>query len=134
MMKLSVIICTYNPDKAIFKKCLDQIAEASKQFTPFEIIIVDNNSTIPISSHDYINSFLGSWSMARIVIEEKQGLTPARLRGITESNGDLLIFVDDDNFIDSDYFARAAEISTTYPFIGAFSGRVTLTYDREPEE
>ena len=69
MMKLSVIICTYNPDKAIFKKCLDQVALASKQFTPHEIIIVDNNSTHPVSEHDYMNSFLAGWGMARIVNE-----------------------------------------------------------------
>lgn len=133
MQKLSVIICTYNPTAHILNKCLDAITIASRMYKPEEIIIIDNNSPKPIENEEYIKSFLHQNQNARIIRECKQGLTPARLRGIKESTGDLILFIDDDNFIDESYFSACIKISFNYPFIGAFSGQVTLYYDKEPE-
>lgn len=131
-VKLSVVICTYNPADDIFAKCLDAITAATSMYAPQEILIVDNNSTTAVAGRDYITSFLAANKMARIVNESKQGLTPARLRGIRDSSGDLIIFVDDDNFVDPGYFSIAADIYKKHPFIGAFSGQVTLEYDSDP--
>lgn len=132
MISFSVIICTYNPAVAIFKKCLTAISRAAVNKKPLEVIIIDNNSSEPLSKEDYINEFLQKNENARVVREEKQGLTQARLRGIKESKGQLLIFIDDDNLIDDNFFLAAAKIAEEYPFIGAFSGQVLLEYDKEP--
>lgn len=131
--RISVIICTYNPDEKVFAKCLDAVRDASKIYEPHEIIIIDNNSPELLGTKEYVGSRLRSLPFSKIIVEEKQGLTHARLRGIRESSGDLLIFIDDDNFIDSNYFSIADSIARNHFFIGAFSGRVTLVYDEEPE-
>ena len=131
--KISVVVCTFNPVAEVFRECLKAIQNASRNFSPQEIIIIDNNSTEPISNRDFFTAFLQDLPQARVAVEQKQGLTHARLRGISESTGDLLIFIDDDNLIDDNYFSAAASIAQNYPFIGAFSGRVTLEYDKEPE-
>ena len=133
-MRISVVICTYNPDKNIFGKCIDAISAASRLLKPEEILIIDNNSNEPVDTLEYVKRFLNSMPEARIVRESTQGLTPARLRGIKESIGELIIFVDDDNFIDENYFLVARNICIDYPFIGAFSGQATLKYDKEPED
>ena len=133
MEKLSVIICTFNPNKITFEKCLKCVSEASDYYEPHEIIIIDNNSSDPLIEQDYINEFSRNSSNVKVIRESNQGLVSARLRGIRESSGGLIIFVDDDNFIDKNYFLVAADISLKYPFIGAFSGQVTLEYDTEPE-
>ena len=42
---------------------------------------------------------------------ERLGLTPARLRGIRESRGELLVFVDDDNVLERDYLEVALALA-----------------------
>lgn len=133
-LRISVIVCTFDPVAEVFKQCLQTIDNAARNFEPFEIIIVDNNSAPAVTSLNFVNDYLQNWPNARIVAETNQGLTHARLRGIRESTGELLIFVDDDNFIDDDYFGKAATICNNFDFIGAFSGRVTLQYNARPEE
>lgn len=133
-VKFSVIICTYNPAEEIFTKCLDAISEAAKKLPPYEILIIDNHSSESLTEKEYIKLFVIKNRPTRIILETKQGLTPARIRGIKESSGDLMIFIDDDNFIDDNYFSVAAHIYNKYPFIGAYSGQVTLDYTTEPEE
>ena len=130
MMKLSVIVCTYNPEKSAFQNCLNCLTLASRQFQPNEILIIDNNSTEAVDSVDYVKHFLEMNPFARVISESKQGLTPARLRGIKESSGQLIIFIDDDNFIDENYFSVAADIYRTHPFIGSYSGQVSLEYNK----
>jgi glycosyltransferase involved in cell wall biosynthesis len=132
MVSLSVIICTYNPIQEIFKRCLDAISKAAKQKAPLEVLIIDNNSSTPLVNVDYIKQFLQQTANAKVIVEEKQGLTQARLRGIKESNSQLLVFIDDDNIIAPDFFTAAAVVSTDYPFIGAFSGQVLLEYTNRP--
>jgi glycosyltransferase involved in cell wall biosynthesis len=133
MKNVSVIICTYNPDPSIFSRCLSAISEASKIYQPAEIIIIDNNSTEALSNQPYIKEFLKHNTVGKIIIEEKQGLTPARLRGISEAKEELLIFIDDDNLITRDFFIKGIEIAERNPNIGAWSGQVFLEFEKEPE-
>jgi glycosyltransferase involved in cell wall biosynthesis len=132
MQSLSVIICTYNPKPDIFSKCLNCIVEASKQYAPHEIIVVDNKSDKPVSGENYIIEHLKYSALTRIVVEEKQGLTPARLRGIKESHGSVLVFIDDDNFIKPDFLINVMKIAEEAPYIGSFSGQVKLIFEVRP--
>jgi glycosyltransferase involved in cell wall biosynthesis len=70
----------------------------------------------------------GKWDLswhprARHVREDELGLTPARLRGIKESKGDLLVFVDDDNVLQADYLKACLEISEDWPRLGVWGGQ-----------
>jgi glycosyltransferase involved in cell wall biosynthesis len=132
--RLSVIICTYNPNEAIFSRCLASINAANKHYAVDEIIIVDNNSTVPLQEQEYIRSFLASNVAARIVREKKQGLTPARIRGSNEAGSNTLVFVDDDNFLKVDFFEKGMQIADTNPHIGSWSGQVKLIFEEQPEE
>lgn len=131
-IRLSIVICTFNPDESIISRCLDAVYVASKWCEPLEIVVVDNNSTEHIANKHYISDFQKKINCVRIVREEKQGLTPARLKGIEETTGDLIVFIDDDNFIHSDFLLNAAKNSDEFPFIGAFSGQVILQFEENP--
>jgi hypothetical protein len=61
------------------------------------------------------------------------GLTPARLRGIAEARGDLLVFVDDDNVVDPDYLQTAIYIGCDHPFLGAWGGTIIGEFEAEPK-
>ena len=132
MPKLSIIVCTYNPDQNIFKACLESIANACKNIYDYEIIIIDNHSTIPITGLDFVKNF--NDKSIRIIEEMKQGLTPARLKGIEEANADILVYIDDDNIINEDFFEKGLTISVANPHIGAWSGQVKLKFEETPEE
>ncbi len=76
-----------------------------------------------------------SWHRgARCIREERLGLTAARVRGIMEAKGQLLVFVDDDNVLAPDYLERARGIPASYPHVGVFgAGAVEPEFEAQPE-
>jgi len=132
MNSLSVVVCTYNPIEQIFSKCLDLVSKACEFARPLEILIIDNNSTNKFSERDYFIKFKDN-HQPRCFIELKQGLTPARLKAIQEAKGDILLFVDDDNWLSENFFMEGLYIADQNPHIGAWSGSVKLNFEKEPE-
>jgi glycosyltransferase involved in cell wall biosynthesis len=130
MRDLSIIVCTYNPQDAVFRKCLACIMTAAKRLQSYEVIIVDNNSTVPIASREYVAALIADG--VRVVVEKEQGLTPARLKGIREAQSGLLVFVDDDNFVREDFFETGLKIGQSNIHIGAYSGQVKLVFESSP--
>jgi len=105
-MKTSIIVCTNNRSHAI-KPCCDAIKVAIETAgTDTELIIVDNNST------DNTQSVVSRWTEknsinVKLVKETKKGGSAARNCGVQNSNGDLLIFIDDDCCPDAHYITNA---------------------------
>src|SRR5271154_1339560 len=98
-MEVSVIICTHNPRLHYLRRTLDALAEQTLPKDRWELLLIDNMSREPVSS-----AWDLSWHPnARHVREEALGLTNARLRGIRESKGEYLVFIDDDNVAAADY-------------------------------
>jgi hypothetical protein len=56
------------------------------------------------------------------------------LRGIRESSGEVVVFVDDDNVLDTDYLDKVAEVTVSQPFLGAWSGSVEPEFESPPPE
>jgi len=95
----------------------------------WELLLIDNDSDEPLASRIDL-----SWHPeGRHIREEELGLTPARLRGIAEAKGDLLIFVDDDNVLQRDYLEAATRISVTRSYLGAFGGSIEAEFEVEPD-
>src|SRR6516225_1316240 len=90
---VSVILCTHNPRPDYLSRVLSALRGQTFQAEQWEFLLVDNASERPLGG---ICSIAG-YSGGRHSRDNKLGLTAARLRGIRESGGDLLGFVDDDN-------------------------------------
>jgi glycosyltransferase involved in cell wall biosynthesis len=60
------------------------------------------------------------------------GLTPARLRGITEARGEVLVFVDDDNILVPDYLSNALARFRASPRLAAAGGPVSPEFETPP--
>jgi glycosyltransferase involved in cell wall biosynthesis len=70
---------------------------------------------------------------ARHVREEELGLTPARLRGIKESRGSLLVFVDDDNVLAPDFLEQSSGVVERYPHLSVFgAGILEPEFEEQP--
>lgn len=127
---LSVVICSHNPRPAYFAKCLEALRWQTLPPGSWELLIIDNRSDTPLAE-----SIDLAWhSDGRVIREETLGLTPARLRGIRESKGDLLVFVDDDNVLDADFLETAQRIMEERPFLGSWSGQCRPAFEQTPPE
>jgi glycosyltransferase involved in cell wall biosynthesis len=68
-----------------------------------------------------------SWHpRGRHIRENELGLTAARLHGIRESSGELLVFVDDDNVLAPDFLVQAIAICARYSILGAFGAGILV--------
>lgn len=116
----SVIICTYNPREDYLTRALDGLRQQTLPLDEWEFLLIDNNSKIPVERVVDL-----SWhSNARVVVEPKQGLTAARVCAIREAKGELLLFVDDDNILATNYLENAIQLLRKFPDLGCFGATV----------
>ncbi len=126
-MFLSVILCTHNPRLDHLRRALESLAVQNLSIAHWEGLLIDNKSEPPLNRELLPNQ--QNW---RIVREEKLGLVQARLRGIQESRGELLVFVDDDNVLAPDYLDSARRIAEAHPKLGVLSGDIRPEYETPP--
>lgn len=127
---LSVVICTHNPRQNYFQRCLGALRVQTLPKGIWELLIVDNRSDPPVAPRIDV-----SWHpRASLLCEETLGLTPARLRGIRESSGELLVFVDDDNVLDPDFLDVALQTAKERMFLGSWSGQCRPEFEQVPPE
>ncbi len=125
--KLSVIICTHNPREDYLRRTLDSIKIQDYPASQFELLIIDNASKQNL--HALIDL---SWHPnAKVIREEKLGLTPARLRGIKEAKGEILLFIDDDNVLNEDYLSVGIKLPLDNPLLGSWGGRLKGEFETE---
>src|ERR1039458_3938551 len=128
--QISVIICTHNLNQDYLRRTLGGLKRQTLVNSRWELLLIDNASARPLSSEVDL-----TWhSNARHIREEELGLTPARLRGIRESSGELLVFVDDDNVLADNYLEVAIDVAAKHPHIGAFGGSVRGEFETPPPE
>jgi glycosyltransferase involved in cell wall biosynthesis len=129
-MNLSVILCTHNPRQDYLRRTLEGLRTQSLPVDQWELLLIDNASKEPLAG-----KFDISWHpRSRHIHEGTIGLTAARMRGIRESVGGLLVCVDDDNELCRGYLADAAQIARSHPFLGVFGAAcIEAEFEVEPE-
>jgi len=126
-VKASVIICTHNPRPDFLNQVIGALRLQTLPASLWEFLVVDNASTVPLAPE--LN--LAWHPHPRVVREEKLGVSHARLRGIAETSGDVLVFVDDDNVLDVDYLEQALAIAKT-PAPGLVGGGIYPQFEQPP--
>lgn len=106
MIKYSIIICSYNRFK-LLSETIESVIEVLKNREDYEVLIIDNNSPDETSS---LKDIYSNNKKVKYVLESRQGLSHARNRGIDESEGKILIFLDDDVELEPNYFQICDEI------------------------
>lgn len=128
---ISVAICTHNPDRDILRRCLAALRTQTAVPSQTELIVVDNGSQPPVTLPPEFATLPG-FAVVRTVREERLGLTHARHRALQEARGEVVVFVDDDNFLRPDYLAVAAQFFAEHPQAGAAGGRCFGAYESTP--
>jgi glycosyltransferase involved in cell wall biosynthesis len=127
---ISILICTYNPEKQIFRRTLKSVDNLKiPAGVPVECIIIDNNSSIPVEQLDYVREFLDRCPWAKVIQETQQGLTFARIAGFRVAENSLIVFIDDDNEVSPQYLEVVVDLFITYPSVGAWGpGNINVEF------
>lgn len=113
-MKVSVVLCTYSTDiYEDFKEALESLLKQS--YPELEIIcVVDGNREL----YDLIREE-NKELMKLYVNDENKGLLYSRNKGVEESSGDVVAFIDDDAIAEKDWIERFVEVYTKNNAIAA---------------
>lgn len=102
-MRVSIVIPVYNEAERIHD-CLEALARQT--VPPFEVIVVDNNST------DGTSALAAAFPFVRVLHEKRQGVVYARDRGFNAVRGDIIARIDADTLVPADWTAHLIQLFT----------------------
>ena len=140
-MKFSVIIPLYNKAPYI-RKALESVF--AQTYTDYEVIVVDDGSTDDSAriAEEYIREVKGerlkvkgaensgaettasrliASSPNRLIRQANSGVSAARNNGVAQAQGDYIAFLDADDWWESTYLERMAQLIEDYPEAGLYA-------------
>lgn len=129
-MKLSVVIPTYNRKKTL-EKCLKALSEQTYSKSEYEVLIVDDSSSD--GTEFIIKEFCAAEQFPiRYFRQAHKGPAAARNYGITNAEGEIVLFLGDDIIAEPELLTRHADWHLKNPARNmALLGYVTWDPDLE---
>lgn len=113
MSQVSVVIPTYN-DELYIAKAIDSVL--NQTYTDYEILVIDDGST------DNTRQILESYGdRIKYIYQEHQGVSTARNLGIEKASGELISFLDADDYFLSEHLQQQVSCLEQKPFLGMVS-------------
>lgn len=122
MNKYSIIIPVYNSEKTL-KKCLDSVI--NQTYENLEIICINDGSGD--NSLKILNEYAKKDDRIIIVNKENGGLASARNEGIKKANGDVITFLDSDDWLEIDCIEYVNNIWKMNKDLDVYRGNYYLT-------
>lgn len=97
-IKVSIIIPIYSPDDLLLKRCLD--SALNQTLDHIEVLCIDDGSND--ETKDILNDYSKIDSRCKVIAQENLGAGSARNNGIEHSEGEYIVFLDADDWIESD--------------------------------
>lgn len=126
MKTLTVAICTYNRAASLHTALRALVAQRDPA-TPFEILVIDNNST-----DDTCRIVQAFGEAVRYIFEGRQGLSHARNTAIEGATGDIIAFMDDDVEVGPGWAAVLLQAFDSHPDADCVGGRVLPRWHDTP--
>ena len=130
-MDVTVAICTWNRarllDTTLARMCSLRIPAGIR----WELLVVDNNCTDETPA--VIERYTSRLPIRRLV-EERQGTSFAKNCVLSQAEGELLVWTDDDVLVDDNWLAAYLEAAARWPHAGYFGGLITPWFEDEPPE
>jgi glycosyltransferase involved in cell wall biosynthesis len=119
MNKISIIIPFYNTKIEYVKQCLDSVKIQTYQ--NYECIIV-NDCSNEQSSINFIKEYESlNKGFVFISNEKNSGCGMSRETGLKQASGNIIMFLDSDDYLEPNAFSVVNEIFTKYPNLDIFS-------------
>ena len=96
-MKISLVVPAYNEEKYI-GVCLESVVKNGGEL--YEIVVVNNAST------DRTAEVAARFGRVRVVAESEKSVNKARQKGVRESSGDIIAFIDADTKMPEDWVKK----------------------------
>lgn len=96
MKKISIVVPVYNVEGYI-RTCLDSIV--NQMSSSSELIIVNDGSSD--SSLEICREYERKYSDIKIICQQNKGLSGARNAGIMSAQGEYIVFIDSDDYIEN---------------------------------
>lgn len=96
--KVSIIVPVYKVE-AYLGGCIESIL--SQTFTDFELLLIDDGS--PDKSGEICDEYAAKDERVRVFHQENAGVSAARNLGIEKAEGELIAFVDSDDWVEPAY-------------------------------
>ncbi len=98
MIKLSIIVPIYGVEQYL-RKCVDSLLAQDLASSEYEIILVDDES--PDACPQICDDYAAAHKNIQVVHRKNGGLSEARNSGIKVARGEYIMFVDSDDYIES---------------------------------
>lgn len=122
-IKATIAVCTRNRT-ADLKLCLNAIMQLPDKGQ--EILVIDNNP-----STDETRKLVAQYPSVRYVLENRKGLNIARNRALSEASNDIVVFTDDDAFVDPCWLNTIVR-NFDHPLVMCATG-MTMPYELETQ-
>ncbi len=129
---VSIVVCCYNSENRL-PETIKHLGSQKADDINWEIIIVDNASTDDTAK--VAENLLKEYCVNidhKVVHEATPGLNPARIKGFEEATYELVLFVDDDNWLCDTYVSTVYEDFRSNPEIGIVGGNAEAEFEIEP--
>lgn len=108
MIRLSIIIPIYNVEQYL-ERCLISLIDQDIKSYEYELICVNDGS--PDKSRDIVIRFQEEHPNIILIDQENQGVSRARNNGIDKAKGNYILFIDPDDYIESNSLGRILKIA-----------------------
>ena len=123
MCKISIIIPVYNLENHI-RRCLDSIYIQNTR--DIEVICIDDGSTD--KSLNILQDYAQKYSNMHVINQENQGVSVARNAGLSFANGEYILFVDGDDYLECNSLQSLKEnVNGESPDLVFFDYRIIAT-------
>lgn len=122
--EITVVLCCYNSSARLQPTLEHLVKQQVKPEINCEIVLVDNNSTD--STAELAVNFWKTFNTEMrltIIREPISGLSHARKTGVVAAKGEIIVFCDDDNWLDADYLQIAFDFMKNHPEVGVLGGK-----------
>ena len=104
---LSIIVPVYNVEPFI-EECLDSIFEGGALQADFEVIVVNDGTKD--ASMEHVAKYITSHDNLVIANQDNQGLSAARMKGLSQAHGEYVWFVDSDDWLAPDAVSTVLDL------------------------
>ncbi len=129
---ISVCICTYKRPQLLKRLFVELGGQVTEGLFTYSLVVVDND--ISKSAENVVSEYATSSTISvRYCVEPLQNIALARNRAIENADGDLIAFIDDDEFPAQDWLLTMFTALNSFRVAGIL-GPVKPYFESEPPE
>lgn len=105
---LSIIVPVYNVEPFL-RKCVESLEQQDLAAERYEVILVNDGSTD--HSGELCTELAKQYENIKVIEQENQGLSAARNTGMDAARGKYMMFVDSDDYIETNVIGRVVDVA-----------------------